>query len=99
MALISMVVYIAAYSVGIGPVPKTFIGEMLPLRARGKAAGLSSLATYTFVFLSTSCFSYMLVSWIRGFADYCYRPTSRRRDWMVKIVTRSWFQFRVSISC
>ena len=62
MALISMVIYIAAFSIGIGPVPKTFVGEMLPLRARGKAAGFIVLATYTFVFLSTSCFSYMLVS-------------------------------------
>ena len=64
MALISMVVFIASYSIGIGPIAWLLVGEILPLRARGKAAGLSTAFNLFLVFVITSSFNSMLVSLI-----------------------------------
>ena len=62
MALVSMVVFIACYSIGIGPVAWLLVGEIIPVRARQNAAGLSTAFNLLLVFLLTSLFSTMLVS-------------------------------------
>ena len=62
MALISVMVCIAAFAFGLGPAQKAYFGEIFPLRARGKAAGLTAAFTYVWVFVVASCFSYMMVS-------------------------------------
>ena len=62
MALVGMVVFIASYSIGIGPIAWLLIGEIIPLRARGNAAGLSTAFNLFIAFVLTSSFSSMLVS-------------------------------------
>ena len=62
MALLSMVVFIASYSIGIGPIAWLLVGEIFPLRSRGKAAGFSTAFNLFLIFLITSLFSSMLVS-------------------------------------
>lgn len=62
MALVSMVTFIAAYSIGIGPIAWLLVGEIIPARAKERAAGLSTGFNYLLVFILTLEFSNMLVS-------------------------------------
>ena len=61
LALISMVVFIAAYSIGIGPIAWLLIGEIIPVRARGNSAGLATGFNLFLVFILTLQFSNMMV--------------------------------------
>lgn len=64
LALISVVVFIAAYSIGIGPIAWLLIGEIIPVRARGNSAGLATGFNLFMVFILTLQFSNMMVSLI-----------------------------------
>ena len=57
-----MVVFVAAFAIGFGPVVWVFFSEIFPLRARSKAAGLSTAYVNFLAFVITSWFSSMLVS-------------------------------------
>ena len=57
-----MVVYIAAFAIGFGPVVWVYFSEIFPLKARGKAAGLSTAFVNFLTFVITSWFNSMLVS-------------------------------------
>uniref|UniRef100_H2ZKH7 Solute carrier family 2, facilitated glucose transporter member 8 n=1 Tax=Ciona savignyi TaxID=51511 RepID=H2ZKH7_CIOSA len=61
LPLTSMAVFIAAYSVGIGPIAWLLVGEIIPIRARERAAALSTGFNFFMVFILTLVFSDMLV--------------------------------------
>jgi len=60
--MVSMVVFISGYSIGIGPIAWLLVGEIIPARAKERAAGLSTAFNYLLVFILTLEFSNMLVS-------------------------------------
>ncbi|XP_077563108.1 facilitated trehalose transporter Tret1-like [Haemaphysalis longicornis] len=53
LPLLSIAVYFTGYSLGLGPLPFVFVGELIPLRAKGIASGLCTASLYTFGFLAT----------------------------------------------
>ena len=57
-----MLVFVAGYSWGLGAVVWVYFGELLPLRARGKVAGLATAFVWLCAFVVTSWFSSMLVN-------------------------------------
>ncbi|CAK8688656.1 unnamed protein product [Clavelina lepadiformis] len=62
LALVSMMIFIAAYSIGIGPIAWLLVGEIIPVRARGNSAGLATAFNLFLVFILTLEFSDMLAS-------------------------------------
>jgi sugar porter (SP) family MFS transporter len=63
LALAALVLYIAAFAVGLGPVFWLMISEIYPLRIRSTAMALATVANWTFNFL-VSYFFLSLVGWI-----------------------------------
>jgi sugar porter (SP) family MFS transporter len=63
LALVALVCYIAAFAVGLGPVFWLMIAEVYPLRIRGAAMAVATMANWTFNFL-VSYFFLSLVGWI-----------------------------------
>lgn len=59
LALTSLLVYIAAFAMGLGPIPWLLLAEIIPVRARGKASGLSTATNWALAFLVTKEFSDM----------------------------------------
>lgn len=57
LPLLSIVVYFAGYSLGLGPLPFVFVGELIPLRAKGLASGLCTSLLYAFGFLATKWYA------------------------------------------
>lgn len=47
MALLSLVVYVAFFAVGMGPVPWAVQSEIFPINVRGKANGLATASNWT----------------------------------------------------
>lgn len=47
LATIALCVYVGAFAVGLGPVFWLLLGEMFPLRARGEAASVATMANWT----------------------------------------------------
>ena len=62
LALVSLLVYMAAFAIGLGPVPWLLLSEIIPVQARGKASGLSTAMNWVFAFLVTKEFSDMQVT-------------------------------------
>ena len=62
MPLVSLTVFMAAYSIGFGPIAWLLMGEIIPVRARGNSAGFSTAFNLLLVFLVTSVFNTMMVS-------------------------------------
>jgi sugar porter (SP) family MFS transporter len=72
LALVALVLYIAAFAVGLGPVFWLMISEIYPLRIRGAAMAVATVANWTFNFL-VSYFFLSLVGWIgRGGTFWLY---------------------------
>jgi sugar porter (SP) family MFS transporter len=63
LALVALVLYIAAFAIGLGPVFWLMISEIYPLRIRGSAMAVATVANWTFNFL-VSYFFLSLVGWI-----------------------------------
>lgn len=57
IALFALFLYIAAFSLGLGPVPWLLMGELLPTRARGAAASLATVLNWSCSFLVTETFA------------------------------------------
>ncbi|KAH6930624.1 hypothetical protein HPB50_015572 [Hyalomma asiaticum] len=55
--LASIIMYFIGYSIGLGPLPFTFVGELIPLKAKGVATGACIVLFYGFGFLITKTFS------------------------------------------
>lgn len=58
MAIVAIVIFIASFSLGWGPIPWTAMSELLPNKVRGLAAGIASLVNWSFATIITLCFSY-----------------------------------------
>ncbi|GBM45939.1 Facilitated trehalose transporter Tret1 [Araneus ventricosus] len=57
--LVCLIVYIAGFSVGLGPIPWLMMSEMSPIRVRGLVCGLGTAFSWTFVFIITKSFLQM----------------------------------------
>ena len=57
LSLTSMAVYIAAFSIGWGPVPWIVMAEILPVRVKGLGSGLSLVISWLLAFVVTKEFS------------------------------------------
>ena len=59
LAIVSLVIFYAAFTSGWGPIPAVLLGEMLPLRVRGVASGVISFLSWgTAAIVSGSYFNY-----------------------------------------
>ena len=56
LALISLIGYIMAFSIGWGPIPMLVMSEVFPARARGAASAIACLTSWGFAFLVTKEF-------------------------------------------
>ncbi len=56
LALVALIVYIAGFAVGLGPVFWLMISEVFPLRIRGPAMATSTVANWTFNFIISFSF-------------------------------------------
>ncbi|KFM64771.1 Facilitated trehalose transporter Tret1-1, partial [Stegodyphus mimosarum] len=54
--LLCLLVYIASFSIGLGPIPWLMMPEMSPLHARGLICGLGTAFSWIFVFIITKSF-------------------------------------------
>ena len=56
MSLVSLIVYIASYSLGWGPLPWFIPAEVLPARAKSLGGGIATACNGFFAFLTTKEF-------------------------------------------
>ena len=102
VALVALFLYIAAFSLGLGPVPWLLMPELLPTRARGAAAALATVLNWSCSFLVTETASRGLVARtgagprvlrlrarVRGRRSVSWRPRCRRRRLPHRRWTRS----------
>ncbi|XP_076372207.1 solute carrier family 2, facilitated glucose transporter member 8-like isoform X2 [Tachypleus tridentatus] len=69
LPLTSMIVYIAAFSVGYGPIPWLMMSELFSVKVRGWSSGIATFVNWTFVFLVTKEF-YYLIDLIHDYGAY-----------------------------
>ena len=55
-ALVSMLLFIAAFSIGWGPLPWLMMSELFPIKTRGVATSIVTCVNWLFVFITTSSF-------------------------------------------
>ena len=58
-----MLLFIAMYSLGWGPLPWLLMSEMFPLKTRAVATGIVTCANWSFVFITTKFFNGMIL-WV-----------------------------------
>ena len=51
LAIVSLVLFFSAFTIGWGPIPGILLGELLPLRVRGLASGAASCLNWSFAVL------------------------------------------------
>ena len=56
LALAGLVLYVASFSLALGPVPWLFMGEVFPAHARSKACSAATLVNWSMGFLVTFSF-------------------------------------------
>eukprot|EP00898_Chlorokybus_atmophyticus_P006555 jgi/Chlat1/6900/Chrsp52S06583 len=72
-ALASVVLYVSAFSLGLGAIPWLMMGEIFPAHVRGLAASVATLCNWTLAFIVTQTFQQLLnwssagAFWIFGF--------------------------------
>ena len=57
LALVSLIGYVVAFSLGWGPVPMLLMSEVLPARARGTASGVATVVNWGVAFIVTKFFA------------------------------------------
>ena len=62
LALASLVIYIIAFSLGMGPIPMLLTSEIIPVKARGPAAGVAMATNWAMSFVVTKAFPSMVTS-------------------------------------
>jgi sugar porter (SP) family MFS transporter len=72
LALVSLIVYIASFAVGLGPVFWLMISEIYPLKIRGAAMSVCSIANWGFNFLVSFTFLQLVDTAGRGGAFFVY---------------------------
>lgn len=60
LALASLVVYIAAFALGWGPIPMLVMSEIFPVKARGAASAITTAANWTLAFVVTKEFPFLV---------------------------------------
>ncbi|CAL4145443.1 unnamed protein product [Meganyctiphanes norvegica] len=60
LPLVSLMLYVLAFSLGWGPIPWLFMGEVLPARVRGPAASFVTCFNWSFSFIITKTFPGMV---------------------------------------
>lgn len=58
MAIAGVVIFIASFSIGWGPIPWSSMSELMPNRVRGLAASIATAVNWTFATIITLCFTY-----------------------------------------
>ena len=58
VAILAVVIFIASFSLGWGPIPWTAMSELLPNRVRGLAASITTAVNWSFATIITLCFDY-----------------------------------------
>ncbi|XP_076823022.1 facilitated trehalose transporter Tret1-like isoform X2 [Clavelina lepadiformis] len=61
LALASLMVYMAAFSIGLGPIPWILMVELIPLRAKGKCGGIVTTINLLSAFIITKEFKDLTV--------------------------------------
>ncbi|MGH3026481.1 MAG: MFS transporter, partial [Gaiellaceae bacterium] len=72
LALVSLIVYIASFAVGLGPVFWLMISEIYPLKVREAAMSVCSIANWGFNFLVSFTFLQLVGTAGRGGAFFLY---------------------------
>ncbi|RWS28253.1 hypothetical protein B4U80_05842 [Leptotrombidium deliense] len=60
LVLIAMCVFVAAYSIGYGPIPFLLMSEYIPVKVKGIASGISVCFNWLCAFVITKLFNYLL---------------------------------------
>lgn len=71
LALASLLLYIVAFSLGIGAIPWLIMAEIFPAHVRGVAGSTATLVNWFCSFLVTECFAYLL-QWSHPGAFWLY---------------------------
>lgn len=66
LALFSLILYIAAFGLGWGPVPMLVMSEIFPVHARGAASAISTIASWISAFLITNKYGLLLSTFGQG---------------------------------
>lgn len=56
LPLVSLIVYVVGFSLGLGPIPWLMMGEILPAKIRGSAASIATGFNWTCTFIVTKTF-------------------------------------------
>lgn len=59
LPLLSLVIFIISYSMGLGPIPWMMMAELFSVEFRGAATGVTVITNWLFVFVVTLCFPIM----------------------------------------
>ena len=62
LAMVSVLGYIVAFSLGMGPIPMLMMSEIFPVRARGSASAICTIVSWGSAFLITKEFAWMQAS-------------------------------------
>ena len=65
VAVVSLMVYIAAFAISLGPVPHIMMSEVFPLAVRGRGMGMASIANWGCNYIIVLLFP-MLALWLPG---------------------------------
>lgn len=78
LPMLSLVIYIAGFSLGWGPIPMLVMSEIFPAKARGTASGIAIFAVWIFAFIITKEFVVMQemigqaqTFWFFGLCCFC----------------------------
>jgi len=82
LALFSMFLFIAAFSIGWGPLPWLLMSELFPIKTRGVATAIVTCMNWLFVFTTTSTFC-LVVEKIKPYGAF----------WIFTVVTIAGFFF------
>lgn len=64
--LVSVVLFIVSFSLGLGPLPWLMMGELFAAEVKGIASAIAVMFNWTLVFIITKTFGMMCVSWGTG---------------------------------
>ncbi len=56
IAIVSLMIYVASFAIGLGPIPALFLSEIYPLKIRGKAMTLGTMSNWFFNYLISLTF-------------------------------------------
>ncbi|KAG5675008.1 hypothetical protein PVAND_004948 [Polypedilum vanderplanki] len=68
----SLVLFIASFSLGLGPIPWLIMGELFSSEVKGVASGLAVMFNWALVFIITKTFAMMQISWGSGPTFYFF---------------------------